>query len=239
MAESLQTKRAAAASPPDRADEAAGSDETRLARRLSYGLPIATAIGAISVALFASAGPAFLVLAGGAVLATIAALWASLRTLLGDAPLDPMMLVPMAQAGTSNVLERKQRVLRALKDLENERAVGRLDEDDYALLETQYRADAKLVLREIDAAVEPNLERAEELARKHLERNGLGPESADAEPAAGARLECADCGAQSEADAAFCKACGARLSKAQEAAPATMDARDGDEGGDEDGDEED
>ena len=70
-------------------DERARADdiERTLAGKASWGLPAATVAGAIGVGIVFGVGPAILVLAAGALVGVIALLWASLRTLGGDAPL--------------------------------------------------------------------------------------------------------------------------------------------------------
>ena len=46
--------------------------------------------------------------------------------------------------------EQKRRVLRALKDLENEHALGKIDDADYEAIAMQYRDEAKAMMREMD-----------------------------------------------------------------------------------------
>ena len=157
-------------SPDATADEA----ERRLGRGIALGLPLVTVAAAIVVGLAVSWGPAILVLAGGALGGTVALLWASLRTLGGDAPLpQDLELLASRTERFSDVSERKRAVLRALKDLEHERAIGKIDADDYEAIASHYRDEAKTILRELDAEVEPYRAKAEELARKHLIRRGL------------------------------------------------------------------
>jgi len=227
MAESPYRKKATPVPPPP-PHNPENNDEVLLARRVSWILPLVSAAAAIAVGVVTSAGPAILVLVGGAILGTIAALWASVRTLAGDAPVDPNMLVPLASVATSGALERKARVLRALKDLEHEHSVGKIDDDDYEALSAQYRAEAKKVLREIDAELGPNMARAEELAQRYLEKRGLGAEAearevrpdheddadeGDEEVDEVERVACPKCDAQNEPDAAFCKSCGAKMKR--------------------------
>lgn len=232
MAESPYRKRQPSETvtvPPDD-----GGDEILLARRVAWGLPLVTVAGAITVGVVSSAGPAILVMVAGGILATIAALWASVRTLTGDAPVDPEMLIPLARIDTTGALERKQRVLRALKDLEHEHSVGKIDDADYETLSAQYRADAKRILREIDAEVGPHIVKAEEIALAHLEKRGLTPSARAAEQTAeqdegddalvendengeggedddASRRACPKCETANDPDATFCKSCGSRL----------------------------
>ncbi|HWL87456.1 MAG TPA: hypothetical protein VNO21_16745, partial [Polyangiaceae bacterium] len=94
--------------------------ERRLARRVAVGLPLFTIVAALAVGAVASVGPALLVLAGGTLVGTVALLWASLRTLGGDAPLPMDIEALDARAHRStDAEERKREVLRALKDLEH------------------------------------------------------------------------------------------------------------------------
>ena len=111
--------------------------------------------------------PALLVLAGAALLATIAFFWASLRTLSGDAPLPEGMLTTATwfRAAPS---EKKREVLRALKDLELEHSIGKIDDADYLELSTRYRTVAKTLMRAMDAGLAPRRERAESLAQSYL-----------------------------------------------------------------------
>ena len=102
-------------------------------------------------------------MAAGALLGTIALLWASVRTLSGDAPLGlDLEAVGAARLGVDASSEQKRRVLRALKDLEAEHAIGKIDEADYDTLVARYRDEAKTVMREMDLQVAPLRERGGE-----------------------------------------------------------------------------
>src|SRR5579871_5092163 len=111
-------------------DAAAEATERRLGRFVSIGLPVATLACAIGVGAFASVGSGLLVAAAGTLLGTIAFLWASLRTLSGDAPLPYGLEEGALRDEVDALAEQKRRALRALKDLENERALGRIDDAD-------------------------------------------------------------------------------------------------------------
>src|SRR5258708_2670195 len=101
--------------------------ERLLGRVVASALPVAPVAGAIAVGSAASLGSALIVLASGALLGAIALLWTSVRTLGGDAPL-PSALEVLAASPVENaeLAERKGRVLRALKDLESEHAIGKI-----------------------------------------------------------------------------------------------------------------
>lgn len=212
-AEAKKIKTAAATAAPGPApdiDEA----ERSLARVVSIGLPLAGLVGAIVVGAIAGIGSALLVVAAAALLGTIALLWASVRTLSGDAPLAlDLEAVTARKLGVDALSEQKRRVLRALKDLESERAIGKIEEADYDMLVARYRDEAKTVMREMDLQVAPLRAEAEKVARSFLKKRGLEPEqstpSAAEEPeASDGRVTCAKCTTSNEPDAAFCKKCG-------------------------------
>ncbi len=110
----------------------------------------------------------FIVLSSAAVLGALAALFASLRASLGASNDEAL-----AGAGTTDVgalEDEKNALLRALKDLEYEHQVGKIDDEDYARLDRAYRARAKDVLAELDRDLKPYLSRAEALAGAPAER---------------------------------------------------------------------
>ena len=110
---------------------------------------------------------AFFLVAGGAVLVgAIAILWNSLLSLTGDAPLT--LDEALSLAAPSAEEERKESVLRALKDLEYERNVGKLSEDDYRELSRRYRQDAKQLLQLVDETLAPARARALEQLEERL-----------------------------------------------------------------------
>jgi hypothetical protein len=112
-----------------------------------------------------------LVLAGSALVAVIALFWQSLRTLLGETPLSGADAYALGAPRTEE--EQKRNVLRALKDLEFERAVGKISDDDYKQLVTHYRKEAKRLLRTIDEQNAPQRARAAQLADERLAKLGL------------------------------------------------------------------
>jgi hypothetical protein len=212
----------AVAPPP----QAASNDdaERSLARMVSLGLPVLGIVGAVVVGTVAGVGSALLVVAATALLGTIALLWASVRTLSGDAPLAlDLEAVGARRHGVDALSEEKRRVLRALKDLENERAVGKIEEADYDLLVARYRDEAKTVMREMDLQVAPLRDEAEKVARAFLRKRGLAPEGG-VEPAtavapvavADERVTCGRCTTSNEPDATFCKQCGGSLKASRE-----------------------
>jgi len=202
-----------------------GDDTERvLGRALALGLPIVSVVSAGVVMWVASLGPALLVLASGAVLGTIALLWASLRTLSGDAPLPAgLEAVASHRHVVTRLSDDKRRVLRALKDLESEHALGKIDDADYQTLAARYREDAKAMMRHLDEDIAPLRAEAERLAREYVGGQGGhgSPVSPPVEPspplpaavAKTTRIACVACHASNEADAAFCKQCGGALRK--------------------------
>ena len=67
--------------------------------------------------------------------------------LTGDAPLPPELeMLEMASQGVDGLATRKKMLLRALKDLENEREIGKIEEEDYEAVASTYRAELKAVL---------------------------------------------------------------------------------------------
>lgn len=154
-------------------DEEVAAEETerRLGRFVSIGLPIATVVSAIGVGAFASVGSGLLVAAAGTLLGTIAFLWASLRTLSGDAPLPYGLEEGALRDEVDALAEQKRRALRALKDLEAERALGRIDDADYELVQASYRAEAKEVMRRMDERAAPSRADAERIARAYLKQH--------------------------------------------------------------------
>ncbi len=203
-----------AAALPTRTDD--GDEAERfLGRVVAVGLPLVCIAAAIIVGFVASVGSALLVVASGALLGTIALLWASVRTLSGDAPLPVDLELLAAQHRDVDALgEQKRRVLRALKDLEGERALGKIDEADYEALAVQYREEAKALMRQMDHDVAPALAEAEKIAREYLAKKGLGPSEPTDAGAPSDRLTCPACATSNDLDAAFCKKCGASMKNA-------------------------
>ncbi len=220
--------------------------ERALGRTIAIAIPAITVAAAIGTAVFVSAGPSILVLAGGTLLGTITLLWASLRTLGGDAPL-PADLEALAgrSMAPSDLVSRKATILRAIKDLEHERSIGKLDDADFDEVASRYRDEAKSIIRALDGEVAPKLARAQQIALEHLRRKGLldgvagdpvdaTREEVDRAPDAksleapvvtvvtggssiqSGRLECAKCTTSNEPDATFCKKCGGSLAVKEE-----------------------
>jgi hypothetical protein len=207
--------------------EEAREAERRIARSFAIGLPVATLAGAVGVGVVGGLAPALLTVAGGVVLGTIATAWASLRTLAGDAPLPrDLEIATMARGTVDEKVSRKRMLLRALKDLENEHRIGKLDDEDYDLVAARYRAELKALMKQMDEELRPYREKAERALAAHLAKVGLG-ENANAEAAPSAREEtprapveevapaptrtCAKCATVNDADAKFCKECAAKL----------------------------
>jgi hypothetical protein len=199
--------------------------ERSLGRAVAVGLPAAAVLGAVLVSVVASFGSGIIILASGALVGAIALLWASVRTLSGDAPLPTDLEALAARGhGIDELEEEKRRVLRALKDLESEHAIGKIDDADYDAIVGRYREDAKELMRQIDSSVAPLRGEAERIAREYLEKK-LDNQPTEPASTADARATCVACGTSNERDADFCKKCGAPIKPADAAEGGTHAVR--------------
>jgi hypothetical protein len=144
--------------------------------KLARWLPALGVVSAIVLGNVLGIGIGFLVAAGTALLLGIWVFWSSLHNLSGDAPLTLDEALNLGAPSAEE--EQKRAVLRALKDLEYERAVGKISDADYNQLSERYRQDAKRLLRLVDRDLTPERERAERLLEERLA--GLSPSDAAA-----------------------------------------------------------
>ena len=180
------------------------------------GLALAgiTIVAAIAVGFIAGIGMALLTVLTGVLLGAILLVWQSLRTLAGDADVDVGLEIATTRA-PMELADKKRRALRALKDLEQEHALGKIDDTDYAALDAEYRTQAKDVIREMDDSIAPFREKAEGLIREHLAAHPIKveakkTENADEEESEDV-IECPKCETENDSDATFCKKCGEKL----------------------------
>lgn len=119
----------------------------------------------------------FLALSGTAMVAALVALWNSVRGAFGG---SPGVLVETARdlPDHAQLVEEKHSLLRAIKDLEYERAVGKIGDADFERLDTAYRARAKQVLAQLDRDVKPLYEEAERLIAARRAGAATGSEPA-------------------------------------------------------------
>jgi hypothetical protein len=122
----------------------------------------------------------FLALAGGALLLAISLFWRSTQSLTEDSPLSLEEALGMGAPTTEE--ERKESVLRILKDLEYERAVGKLEDTDYRELAERYRAEARALLSNVEQGLGPARRRAEALLEARLGEQNVGKDPSNADP---------------------------------------------------------
>jgi hypothetical protein len=147
----------------------------------------------------------------GAAGCAAAALYRTLAPLLAAEP--PAAGRPLT-LGTRAALEReKVLVLRAIKELEFDRAMGKVSSKDFEEMAGRLRARAMSLMRQLDAGggyrelIEREL--SARLSRS-APRGGAAPRLPQQPAAAISTAPCA-CGTVNDADAAFCKRCGSRI----------------------------
>jgi rubrerythrin len=104
-------------------------------------------------------------------------------------------------------------VFEAIRDLEFDRATGKLSDVDYQMMRARYDAKAADVLQQMDALDAAKAKRAARPAVAtvaELERGGPG-DKLPAQKAEGKKRFCGQCGTRVEAADRFCPACGTRL----------------------------
>jgi len=147
------------------------------------------------------------------------ATWRTLAPLTGrDEPTGPQILGGRTRAA----LEReKALVLRTIKELEFDRAMGKVSDKDFGEMSTRLRARAAGLIRQLDAGsgyretIEKEIQkriRGPQGSAPHQARIDSAPQQTATPPAAAAVARfCSSCGAERDPDARFCKHCGARV----------------------------
>jgi hypothetical protein len=125
---------------------------------------------------------------------------------------------------TRAALERdKLLALRAIKELEFDRAMGKLSDEDFKEMSGRLRAKAARLIRQLDAGIGYRDQIERDLAKKiddarlkssrsaehAAEERSVTRESRSA--TAVAERVCSSCNAANDDDARFCKSCGAKL----------------------------
>lgn len=204
-----------------------------------WAAPLITLVAAIIAGTQYGVQLAVLVLAGSALLLVIWLLWSSVQALTGESELTFEEAFSLGARSAEE--EQKRAVLRALKDLEYERSVGKISDDDYNEYAARYRAEAKRLIQGLEENLAEGRRKVEaELARRlsrkpvkatpsepfaakangdSLAEDSLEEPSAEvpSEPKASvASRQCPACQVKNELDARFCKACGKSMAPAEE-----------------------
>jgi len=155
----------------------------------------------------------FTVLMGAVCLVGIAALRA-VRPLVS--PQED--LTAMVGERTRVALEREKLLtLRSIKELEFDRAMGKLSDADWREMSSRLRARAAGLMKQLDAGAGYR----EQIERDLVKRLAVPPDAqrpehgrrADGSSPASVGNFCTECGTKNEGDAKFCKNCGHKLSQ--------------------------
>ena len=163
---------------------------------------LAGLIGA-TITVFMSRGqsPSAVILLSLTIFAAAAVGIAALRTFM---PLTGRLSSDSTQVlggRTRAALQReKTLVLRSIKDLEFDRAMGKVSDKDFAEMSARLRSRAAGLIRQLDAGAGYR-----DQIEKEIERR-IG--KSDDAPKKGV---CAQCKTANDADARFCKSCGAKI----------------------------
>lgn len=173
-------------------------------------LALTTATGAVLVVRGTT--PANIILIclaiGASALVALGAL-RTLRPLVSTESYEPEMV----GSRTRTAIEReKNLILRSLKELEFDHAMGKISTGDYEDMTLRLRSRAVRLMKQLDSGGTGYRELIEKELASRLGKTGalaVGPAPSDAvEAAAGT---CRTCGTPNDTDARFCKECGTKL----------------------------
>ena len=116
---------------------------------------------------------------------------------LASAPADDSDLEDLTESDSPKI-----KALLALKEIEFDRATGKISDEDYVRLKARYESEAIAAIKAEEQVAKRTAgvaDRAEAAIRRARERAGAG------------RRECPSCGPRPEDNAAFCSNCGRSL----------------------------
>jgi hypothetical protein len=176
---------------------------------------LAGLIGA-TIVVFMSRGqsPAAIILLSCAIFAAAFIGAAALRTVLPLAGSAREETHETLGDRTRAALEReKTLVLRSIKELEFDRGMGKVSDKDFAEMSARLRARAARLMRQLDAG-SPYREQIEREVEQRLAKVAGGAAAPPVVASPRSANTCARCASVNDADARFCKNCGARIEAA-------------------------
>jgi len=149
-------------------------------------------------------------------LTIFAAAWVGVAALRTFMPLAGRFMPGSTQllgGRTRAALEReKTLVLRSIKELEFDRAMGKVAEKDFNEMSARLRTRAAGLMRQLDAGagyreqIEREIEKR--IGKSEVTRGRPGADPGSTDPA---YTVCSECQSKNDLDARFCKSCGARI----------------------------
>jgi hypothetical protein len=115
---------------------------------------------------------------------------------------------PLSMRLRADLEREKALTLRSIKELEFDRAMGKLSDQDFEQMAGRLRARAVGIMKQLDAG--------SSLYRQQIERDlaaRLGTAKPVAVPRAASQPAACACGTSNDGDARFCKSCGAKLTE--------------------------
>src|SRR3954470_8699686 len=136
-----------------------------------WAAPLLTLVAAITSGTLFGVQLVVLTLAAAALLLVIFLLWSSVQALAGESELTFEEAFSFGSRSAEE--EQKRAVLRALKDLEYERSVGKISEEDYQEYAARYRAEAKRLIQNLNEHLAEQRQQVErELERRLAKASG-------------------------------------------------------------------
>ena len=124
------------------------------------------------------------------------------------APRTDLERQPMSERLRLDLEREKALTLRSIKELEFDRAMGKVSPQDFDIMAARLRSRAVGIMRQLEAGSSAYREVIEkELAHR------IGKPAAPRSASAPATVKCA-CGTNNDRDARFCKSCGTKLGAA-------------------------
>ena len=142
------------------------------------------------------------------------AAWRTLSPLIGS---DELIGAQVLGGRTRAALEReKTLVLRSIKELEFDRAMGKVSDKDFAEMSARLRARAARLIRQLDAGSTYREEIEKEISRRVSQSDVARtvPGSRGEPDKARPTQVCHACRIANDPDARFCKSCGSKLEAA-------------------------
>ncbi len=173
---------------------------------------LAGLIGA-TIAVFVSRGqsPAGIILLSLTIFTAAIVGVATWRTLVPFTGWDDQRRHRVVGGRTRAALEReKTLVLRSIKELEFDKAMGKVSTSDFDEMSARLRTRAAGLIRELDAGAGYRNEIEKEIVRR-IGDESQGPVAAVNSAATDALPFCSQCGQRHDLDAKFCKHCGASV----------------------------